>query len=171
MGSLSTIVMMKQPLREAQFSIELYTSYFGPLPFKRLAIMQQTACNYGQSWPELVWLPICSFYDITVRHQLGLDWGDRGYWKVVAPHEVAHQWWGQTVGFNSYRDQWMSEGFADFSAYCFCKAHMPKKGRRNSLLSGMTNGNRSWRKMRRVTAPSMPARLPWATGSITAEPA
>jgi len=29
---------------------------------------------------------------------------------VVTPHEVAHQWWGQLVGFNSYRDQWMSEG-------------------------------------------------------------
>src|SRR5205085_2200606 len=40
----------------------------------------------------------------------------RGYFRVVAPHEVAHQWWGHTVGFSSYRDQWMSEGFADFSA-------------------------------------------------------
>ena len=85
MGNLSTVVMMKQPLREAEFAIGLYTSYFGPLPFKRLAMTQQTACNYGQSWPELVWLPICSFFDGTVRHQLGLDWGDRGYWKVVAP--------------------------------------------------------------------------------------
>jgi aminopeptidase N len=45
-----------------------------------------------------------------------MDWGDRGYWKVVTPHEVAHQWWGHTVGFSSYRDQWMSEGFADMSA-------------------------------------------------------
>ncbi|HXZ18980.1 MAG TPA: M1 family aminopeptidase, partial [Candidatus Acidoferrales bacterium] len=39
--------------------------------------------------------------------------------KVVAPHEVAHQWWGHTVGWGSYRDQWMSEGFADFSASLF----------------------------------------------------
>ena len=77
---------------------------------------QQTACTYGQSWPALVWLPICSFFDTTVRHNLGLDQGDRGYWKIVAPHEVAHQWWGHTVGFNSYRDQWMSEGFAEMSA-------------------------------------------------------
>jgi Peptidase family M1 domain len=54
--------------------------------------------------------------DPTVHHQLGMDWGDRGYWKVVTPHEVAHQWWGHTVGFSSYRDQWMCEGFADMSA-------------------------------------------------------
>jgi peptidase M1-like protein len=45
-----------------------------------------------------------------------MDWGDRGYWKVVTPHEVAHQWWGHTVGFSSGRDQWMSEGFSDMSA-------------------------------------------------------
>jgi aminopeptidase N len=80
---------------------------------------QQTACDFGQAWPTLVWLPICSFFDTTVRHSLGLDFGDRGYWKIVAPHEVAHQWWGHLVGFNSYRDQWMSEGFADMSASLF----------------------------------------------------
>ena len=81
-----------------------------------MQLTQQTACNFGQSWPELIWIPICYYFDTTVRHQLGMDWGDRGYWKVVTPHEVAHQWWGHTVGFSSYRDQWMSEGFADMSA-------------------------------------------------------
>jgi Peptidase family M1 domain len=119
MGTLSTVRMMQVPLSQAEYAIKLYTDYFGPLPYKRLSITQQTACTYGQSWPGLVWLPICSFYDVTVRHQLGLDWADNGYWDVVTPHEVAHQWWGQLVGFHSYRDQWMSEGFADFSASLF----------------------------------------------------
>lgn len=122
MGNLSTVSLMKQPLSEAQYAIQLYTNYFGPLPYKRLSIAQQTACNYGQSWPELVWLPICAFYDTTVRHQLALDWQDNGYWDVVTPHEVSHQWWGQLVGFSSYRDQWMSEGFADFSASLFLQS-------------------------------------------------
>jgi aminopeptidase N len=48
------------------------------------------------------------------------------YWKVVTPHEVAHQWWGQTVGFRGYRDQWMSEGFANTSASIFLQATRPK---------------------------------------------
>jgi hypothetical protein len=122
MGNLSTVSMMKQPLSEAQFAIKLYSSYFGPLPFKRLSITQQTACLYGQSWPDLVWLPICSFYDQTVRHQLGIGEAAGGYWDVVTPHEVSHQWWGQLVGFASYRDQWMSEGFANFSASLFLQA-------------------------------------------------
>jgi len=128
MGNLSTVSMMKEPLSEAQSAISLYTNYFGPLPFKRLNIAQQTACTYGQSWPGLVWLPICSFYDVTVRHYLGLDWSDNIYWDVVTPHEVAHQWWGQMVGFRSYRDQWMSEGFADFSASLFLQNAYGQKG-------------------------------------------
>jgi hypothetical protein len=119
MGNMNTTGMIKHALAEGQVSIQLYTDYFGPTPYKRVALTQQTACSYGQSWPGLVWLPICSFFDATVRHNLGVDFGDRGYWKVVAPHEVAHQWWGHTVGFRSYRDQWMSEGFADFSASLF----------------------------------------------------
>jgi len=119
LGTMNTTGMLKHALAEGQVSMQLYTDFFGPLPYKRLAMSQQTACNFGQSWPTLVWLPICSFFDTTVRHSLGLDFGDRGYWKVVAPHEVAHQWWGHMVGFNSYRDQWMSEGFADMSASLF----------------------------------------------------
>jgi len=116
--SLTNASMMQKALAEGQLAVQLYTDYFGPTPFHRLAMTQQTATNYGQSWPELVFLPITYFFDSTMRHQVGLD-DPRGYFTVVGPHEIAHQWWGHTVGWPSYRDQWMSEGFADFSASLF----------------------------------------------------
>jgi hypothetical protein len=119
LGTMSTTGLNKKSLAEGELAVELYTDYFGPSLFKHLQLTQQTACDFGQSWPELVWIPICYYFDTTVRHQLGLDWGDRGYWKVVTPHEVAHQWWGHTVGFAYGRDQWMSEGFAEMSASLF----------------------------------------------------
>ncbi len=116
LGSMSTVLLNKKALSEGELAVQLYTDYFGPSSFTHLQLTQQTACNYGQSWPSLVWIPICYYFDATVRHQLGMQFGSRGYWKVVTPHEVAHQWWGHTVGFDSGRDQWMSEGFSDFSA-------------------------------------------------------
>jgi hypothetical protein len=116
LGTMSTTGLNKKALAEGELAVQLYTEYFGPSLFKHLQLTQQTACNFGQSWPELVWIPICYYFDTTVRHELGMDWGDRGYWKAVTPHEVAHQWWGHTVGFAYGRDQWMSEGFADMSA-------------------------------------------------------
>jgi hypothetical protein len=121
MGTMNTTMMLKPELAQGETAVALYDDYFGPLPYKNMSLSQQTACNYGQSWPMLVYLPICGFWDTTIRHQLGLDRmpGSTMYWKVVTPHEVAHQWWGHTVGFRSYRDQWMSEGFADFSASLF----------------------------------------------------
>jgi hypothetical protein len=118
-GSMSTTGMLKQATSEGDAAVQIYTDYFGPLEFDHLALTQQSYCGYGQSWPMLVYLPICYFWDSTIKFQLGLLDSDPTYWKVVTAHEVAHQWWGQTVGFGSYRDQWMSEGFADFSASLF----------------------------------------------------
>ena len=118
LGTLSAVGMLKNEVSQGNAAIQIYTEFFGKLPYDHVALTEQTACNYGQSWPMLVYLPICGFWDATVQHELGLDPAN-SYWKVVTPHEVAHQWWGQLVGFNSYRDQWMSEGFAQFSAGIF----------------------------------------------------
>jgi hypothetical protein len=121
LGTLSTTGMLPVELSQATVSAEIYENFFGKLPFDHLAVSQQPACNYGQSWPMLVYLPVCGFWDGTIQHQLGLNPADP-YWKTVTAHEVAHQWWGHTVGFESYRDQWMSEGFADASAALFLQA-------------------------------------------------
>ena len=55
--------------------------------FKRLAISQQTACSFGQAFTQLVWLPMCVFYDQTIRHQLGLD-DIRGYWSPPCDRQI-----------------------------------------------------------------------------------
>ena len=126
-GSLDTTPMLANELNQGQVAAQIYTQYFGPLPFPHIALTQQSACDYGQSWPMLVYLPICGFFDKTQQHFLGLsDFTEATYWDVVTPHEVAHQWWGHTVGFRGYRDQWMSEGFADESASIFLQLTRPK---------------------------------------------
>lgn len=115
LGNLNTTGLSKKALQEALMSLRIYSDYYGALPYKRLAMTQQTATNFGQSWPELVYLPISYLYDETQRHLLFGDDATQ-YYTVVASHEVAHQWWGHDVGFLCYRDQWMSEGFAHMSA-------------------------------------------------------
>jgi hypothetical protein len=129
LGPLETTPMLANELSQGQAAAQIYTDFFGPLPFPHIALTQQSACNYGQSWPMLVYLPICGFFDATEQHFLGLggeNLNKHMYWQVVTPHEVAHQWWGQTVGFRGYRDQWMSEGFADASASIFLQLTRPK---------------------------------------------
>jgi hypothetical protein len=125
LGNFSPASALPVELSQGEVAAKIYTSYFGQLPFSHVALTQQTACNYGQSWPMLIYLPMCGFMDQTQQHFLGLRPEDM-YWKVVTPHEMAHQWWGHTVGFGSYRDQWMSEGFADASASIFLQITRPK---------------------------------------------
>lgn len=36
-------------------------------------------------------------------------------------HEIAHQWWGQAVGWNNYHEQWLSEGFAQYFAVLYAR--------------------------------------------------
>lgn len=89
--------------------------YFGPLPYGHVAITQQSQWFFGQSWPTLIFLPYLSFLDSYNRFRLGLH-GTEGFVDAVGPHEFSHQWWGHLVGWDTYHDQWLSEGFAEFTA-------------------------------------------------------
>jgi hypothetical protein len=117
-GTISTTGMVNAALAEATNSMRIFTHFFGPLRFPALSITQQPASSFGQSWPTLVFMPYMAFLDNTVRNQLGIshDKSTRQFLDEVGPHEVAHQWWGHLVGVKTYHDEWLSEGFADYSA-------------------------------------------------------
>jgi hypothetical protein len=96
--------------------------YFGALPYRHMSITQQPELSFGQSWPTLVFLPTTSFISST-DFAFGTDGIDaravqslKEFRNTVTWHEVAHQWWGHQVGWSSYRDQWLSEGIAEFTA-------------------------------------------------------
>jgi hypothetical protein len=38
------------------------------------------------------------------------------YPEFYLAHELAHQWWGQAVGWRNYHEQWLSEGFSQYFA-------------------------------------------------------
>ena len=130
LGSVSTTGMADSAIADAENSTRIYNAYFGKLPYTRVAMTQQPAGFFGQAWPTLVFMPYIAFIDTTQRAQLlGTRGGTDNFWRYVAPHEIAHQWWGHTIGWDSYHDQWMSEGFAEFSASLYVQfvRHDPKK--------------------------------------------
>jgi aminopeptidase N len=110
-------------------ALRLYQHYFGPLPFKTISVTEQPVMGYGQSWPTLIFLPYDSLLDSTTRHFFGFQVSaeEAEFYNVVAIHEMAHQWWGHLVGWKTYRDQWMSEGFAEFSASLYVRRAQTEK--------------------------------------------
>lgn len=117
LGALNTLEGSNKVLGEAQNSVRLYNAFFGKLPYKRIAMTQQPAGNFGQAWTTLIFMPFTAYINQTQRVQMmGVRGGTSDFWAEVGPHEVAHQWWGHIVGWTSYHDQWMSEGFSELSA-------------------------------------------------------
>lgn len=119
--SLAPMSMSKYVLEQTRAQLQLCTHYFGRNPYDEIYITEQPDFNFGQSWPNLVYLPISAYTDSTQRWMLfgNINSKFNGFVQEVTPHEVAHQWWGHAVGWASYHDQWLSEGFADFSAGLF----------------------------------------------------
>ncbi len=78
---------------------------------------------------------------------------------VFLAHEVAHQWWGQAVGWKNYHEQWISEGLAQYFAALYAGSDRGA-ATLDALLSAMRNRGNGCRK-----DPS-----PSATGSVTSRP-
>ncbi len=113
--------MTKYALEQTRAQLQLCSFYFGKSPYDEIYITEQPNFSFGQSWPNLVYLPISAYTDSTQRWMLFGQINNKftGFVQEVTPHEVAHQWWGHAVGWASYHDQWLSEGFAEFSAGLF----------------------------------------------------
>jgi hypothetical protein len=102
-------------MADALDTARIGTRWFGALPWKRVSITQQSQWFFGQSWPTLVYLPYVAFLDAETRDALHIA-GVKDFIDAVGLHELAHQWFGHEVGWRGYRDQWLSEGFAEFTA-------------------------------------------------------
>ncbi len=51
-----------------------------------------------------------------------------GYPDFFIAHELAHQWWGQAVGWRNYHEQWLSEGFAQYFAAMYAQQQRGEEG-------------------------------------------
>lgn len=161
LGALNTSGMANNMMGETQNSVRIYTAFFGKLPHHRIAMTQQPAGNFGQAWATLIFMPYTAFFDQNTRTQLfGIQGGGDTFWKEVAPHEISHQWWGHAVGWSSYHDQWMSEGFAQLSASLYIQF----------VKKDLKEFNDFWEEQRRMIVEPSPATKgykPYTVGPVT----
>jgi hypothetical protein len=129
LGAMSPTAMTKYALDQTRAQMQVCTIFFGKAPYDSVYITEQPNFNFGQSWPSLVYLPISAYIDSTQRWMLfgQINTKFNGFVQEVTPHEVAHQWFGHGVGWASYHDLWLSEGFAEFSAGLFLQQAVGKK--------------------------------------------
>jgi hypothetical protein len=110
---------LKQLGRDIDSSIRFYENYSGQFPFQRLGVSQIPG-TFGQGWPGLLYISTFSFLPPAAQQRAGLtESGQEHFTELVPFHEVAHQWWGNVVGWSSYRDQWIDEAIANYLALLF----------------------------------------------------
>jgi hypothetical protein len=110
---------LKQLAKEIDSSIHFYETFSGPFPYRTLSVSQIPG-TFGQGWPGLLYLSTYSFLPAEAQHRAGLSSANQEHFTDLVPfHEVAHQWWGNIVGWSSYRDQWIDEAIANYLALLF----------------------------------------------------
>jgi len=110
-GTLSGADMDEKIATDVLGSIQFFREMIGPIPLKELQVTE-IPYLHGQAFPGLVHLSFLNYQGIEK------DKED----ELFRAHEVAHQWWGIGVDFETYHDQWLSEGFSDYSALWFVQA-------------------------------------------------
>lgn len=54
-------------------------------------------------------------------------------------HELAHQWWGQAIGWKNFHEQWLSEGFAQYFAALYAE-----RSRGDEVFASVIKQLRRW---------------------------
>jgi aminopeptidase N len=91
-------------LAEMDNSLRYFSVLFGKYPYPVFSAAFHPF-GFGQGLPGLLMIPPA-------------DRANKHTYAFIA-HETAHQWWGDVVLWRSYRDQWLSEGFAEYSGVLY----------------------------------------------------
>ncbi len=91
-------------LAELGNALDYFCVLFGRYPYENFRATFHPF-QFGQGLPTLLLIP-------------NTDQARRDVYAFIS-HETAHQWWGHIVAWRSYRDQWLSEGFAQYSGILY----------------------------------------------------
>jgi hypothetical protein len=105
-------------------AINYYAERFGPFPYSQLA-MTQLPGRESQGWPGLVFLSSYAFLTQQERLDLRMNPAETILGQLVPAHEAAHQWWGDLISWSTYRDQWFSEGLANYCSLMLLQESNP----------------------------------------------
>ena len=110
---------------EAARAVRYFSDRFGPFPYSHL-VLTQLPGRESQGWPGLIFLSSYAFLDPHEReHSRGSN-PRMLLVDTVPAHETAHQWWGDLIVWGSYRDQWYSEGLANYCALMMVQEKNPE---------------------------------------------
>jgi aminopeptidase N len=96
--------------------LKFFSDYIGPFSYEKLANIQSNSVSGGMEAASAI-----LYSDKSVV-------GDRNdRWRNVVVHEIAHQWFGNSVTQYDWDDVWLSEGFATYFTLLFIENEYGRK--------------------------------------------
>lgn len=100
-------------------AFDFMSQRFGPLPYKSLTVTPIPG-SFGQGFPGLIYLATAAYVEPEELPPAIRDSGLATFYNdILAAHEMAHQWWGNLVVAASYKDGWLQESLANYSALLY----------------------------------------------------
>ena len=94
-------------------------SRFGPPALPHLTVSPIPGA-FGQGFPGLIYLSTLAYFKSVPGTRVGgSPSAELFYQDVLQAHETAHQWWGNRVAGATYRDNWLMEALANYSALLY----------------------------------------------------
>ena len=109
-------------------AVDFFARHFGPYPYTSLALTQMPG-ELSQGWPSLIFLSSFSFLTPEEKSELHMTPVAKILSESTIAHETAHQWWGDLLSWKSYRDQWLFEALANYSALLLLETESPEQFR------------------------------------------
>jgi len=141
------LARLKKVASEVASAMEFMASRFGPPAMPHLTVSPIPA-TFGQGFPGLIYLSTMAYIgNLPGPRTAASAQRELFFQDVLEAHEVAHQWWGNRVCVGSYRDYWLMESLANYSALLYLEkskgAHVMDEildGYRTDLLAKRDNG-------------------------------
>ncbi len=99
-------------------ALDFMASKFGPPALPHLAVSPIPG-TFGQGFPGLIYLSTLAYLRSVPNSMAGSKSVDLFFEDLLQAHETAHQWWGNRVTANNYRDYWLMEALANYSALLY----------------------------------------------------
>ncbi|MCX6629784.1 MAG: M1 family aminopeptidase [Candidatus Solibacter sp.] len=116
----SPIEILQALAGEVASAMEFMASKFGPPALPHLTVSPIPG-TFGQGFPGLIYLSTLVYLKAIPGSRIGgaNASSELFYQDVLQAHEAAHQWWGNRVTPATYRDNWLMEALANYSALLY----------------------------------------------------